>query len=307
MPDISVIIAMRNAATTIEATLTSALAQQGVAFEVIVVDDGSTDRGDRLVEAIARRDRRVRLARQPGLGVSAARNFGIALSTAPLLAFLDADDLWAPGKLARHVALHRADPGLGASYARIAFIPEEAEEFAAARTRSSLAANPLTIPAAIGENPVCTASNFVVRRDLIPGRAGFDRAWSHAEDQELVLRLLARGARIVGIDAVLTGYRFSRGGLSMNFEKMHAGWKALADHYLDPRAKAPAEALYYRYLARRVLRSGASPRLAARFALAGIRCDAAAFLADARRGWPTLIGALAAPALPGPVRRHLFA
>lgn len=95
-PQVSVVISTYNRAAMVVEAVESVLAQAGVDFQLIVVDDGSTDdtqtRLDRFSSA-------VRYYRQPRSGVSASRNRGVALSRAPLVAFLDSDDLWLPGKL----------------------------------------------------------------------------------------------------------------------------------------------------------------------------------------------------------------
>lgn len=111
-PEVSAIIPLYNKRATIRRAIASALAQRGVTAEIIVVDDGSTDDSATLVEALAdtRPDRLVRLVRQENGGPGRARNAGAALARAPLLAFLDADDEWRPGYLAKGLAAMGAHP-----------------------------------------------------------------------------------------------------------------------------------------------------------------------------------------------------
>jgi glycosyltransferase involved in cell wall biosynthesis len=97
-PRWSIVVPLHNMARTIERTVASIVAQSEASWELLVVDDGSTDASAALVESVE--DRRVSLVRQANAGVSAARNRGIAESRASLIAFLDADDYWAPGHLA---------------------------------------------------------------------------------------------------------------------------------------------------------------------------------------------------------------
>lgn len=111
--DISVIIPLYNKEREIERTLRSALAQTLPAREIIVVDDGSTDRSAEIVARIASQAPSVRLIRQPNAGVCAARNRAVAASSGELVALLDADDVWRPGFLAEIASLRAAWPGCG--------------------------------------------------------------------------------------------------------------------------------------------------------------------------------------------------
>lgn len=97
-PRVSVIIPAYNAARYIEAALASAFAQDAAPFEVIVVDDGSTDGTGDVAAAIAVK-RPLQVIRQKNGGAGAARNTGVAAAQGEYLAFLDADDLWEPPKL----------------------------------------------------------------------------------------------------------------------------------------------------------------------------------------------------------------
>ena len=96
MSSISIVIPARNAEATLAATLDSVAGQSGVEVEVIVVDDGSTDRTR---EIAAGHSIRAKVVSSPRPGVSAARNAGFAASTGWAVVFLDADDLLKPGAL----------------------------------------------------------------------------------------------------------------------------------------------------------------------------------------------------------------
>src|SRR5512136_96831 len=99
-PAVSVIIPTYNRCAMVREAIDSVLANRGVEFELIVVDDGSTDN----TRNLARSDARFIYERTENHGVAAARNRGVELARAPLVAFLDSDDLWMPQKLVRHVA-----------------------------------------------------------------------------------------------------------------------------------------------------------------------------------------------------------
>ena len=111
VPAVSVVIPLYNKGPHIARALNSVLAQTFQDFEVIVVDDGSTDDGAEVVRSFE--DPRIRLIQQENRGVSAARNRGIEAARAELVAFLDADDEWLPGFLETILRLRTRYPDAG--------------------------------------------------------------------------------------------------------------------------------------------------------------------------------------------------
>lgn len=110
---VSVIIPAFNAAATIGRALESVRTQEGVGAEIIVIDDASSDGTADTVRAAIRPGEHITLLQLPvNCGVSAARNAGIQLARASYLAFLDADDVWLPGKLRQQVTVIGADPAI---------------------------------------------------------------------------------------------------------------------------------------------------------------------------------------------------
>jgi glycosyltransferase involved in cell wall biosynthesis len=106
-PTVSVIIPTFNRGWILREAIDSVLAQDHGDYELIVVDDGSTDDTRAILGAYGRQ---IIALRQPNRGVSAARNRGIAESRAQLVAFLDSDDVWLPQKLTRQVAFFQSNP-----------------------------------------------------------------------------------------------------------------------------------------------------------------------------------------------------
>jgi glycosyltransferase involved in cell wall biosynthesis len=106
-PAVSVIIPTYNRGWILGEAVDSVLAQEFEGFELIVVDDGSTDNTRDILETYANE---LIILSQNNRGVSAARNRGIAAAGAPLIAFLDSDDLWQPQKLSRQVAFFNTNP-----------------------------------------------------------------------------------------------------------------------------------------------------------------------------------------------------
>lgn len=115
-PAVSVLINNHNYGRFVTDAIASALCQEGVAAEIIVVDDGSTDRSRSVLESC--RDR-VRVLFQDNRGQAAAINAGVEASRGEFLCFLDADDWWAPGKLRAVVAAFRSDPDAVLVYHRL--------------------------------------------------------------------------------------------------------------------------------------------------------------------------------------------
>ena len=122
-PTVSVAICAFNASRFIDETLASVFAQTFDDYEVVIVDDGSTDGG---VDAIARRyaDPRLKIVRQSHQGLSLARRASIANSSGEFVAFLDSDDLWMPAKLERQVSDARAHPSAALLFSDCLYIDE---------------------------------------------------------------------------------------------------------------------------------------------------------------------------------------
>lgn len=115
MPEVSVIVSLYNHERYLAQCVQSVLDQSFADLEAVIVDDASTDGGLELARALERQDpARVKVySNARNLGVSRTRNYGVYKSSAPILAFLDADDYWLPGKLDRQVRAFRENPELG--------------------------------------------------------------------------------------------------------------------------------------------------------------------------------------------------
>jgi glycosyltransferase involved in cell wall biosynthesis len=125
MPQVSVIIPVFNAAATVAETIESVLRQTFEDYEIIVVDDGSTDRTS---QVLGRYQDRIQMIRRPNGGISVARNSGVAVSRGEYLAFLDGDDLWVPDFLNRTVAELEADRGCVMAFTDLVIVDSEGRE-----------------------------------------------------------------------------------------------------------------------------------------------------------------------------------
>ena len=306
MPMFSVIIPCFNAEATLAETLDSIIAQSCCDWEVLCVDDGSTDGTVTVIEAFAARDQRIRLVRHDGKGPSAARNAAARLhALGDILAFCDADDLWLHDKLDRLKRLFAART-VAAVFGQVAFFDGRRD----ARMRcSTVPGSRLTIPMLLGENPVCTLSNLSVRRGWFLHLGGFDQEMIHNEDLEFLIRLVGEGAQVAGDPGLHVLYRASPLGLSADLDRMADGRRialsTAARYGVSPDARA--EAVYARYLARRALRLDKGGGIALHHTLTGLRASPSAFLFPLRRGAATALASLIAPLLPPAARKSLFA
>lgn len=206
-PAVSVVIATRNYGRYLAGTIRSVLEQTWDDFEIIVVDDGSTDDTPAVVRPFLA-DSRVCYRRTDGLGQSRAKNLGIQLSRCPLIAFLDGDDEWLPHKLERQLPLFD-DPAVGVVYGRRVLMDESGGEHAtpqAAIVRGRIFNELLVF------NPVCFSS-VVVRRTVFETVGMFDPNLQLAIDYDLWLRV-ARHFDFNCVDEALVRYRTGHANLS---------------------------------------------------------------------------------------------
>ena len=227
-PTVSVIIATYNYGRFLAGAVESALGQTFGDLEVLVIDDGSTDdTQDVVLPYLA--DPRVRYYRIGHAGVAAAKSSGVRLARAPLLAFLDADDLWLPAKLERQLPLFRRDPDLGVAYTRRLVIDEQGREVAYEHP-------PLHRGWVLGpvfrNNAFVCYSSTVVRRAVIDDVGPFDEGLPLAVDYDLWLRI-ARRYRFDYVDEPLVKYRTGHGNLSRRAEERLAVARRIMQRFLD--------------------------------------------------------------------------
>lgn len=256
-PVVSVVVPAFNAETTMAETLASLRAQTFRPFEVLVVDDGSTDATAAIAHRAAAEDPRIRVIAQANGGVASARNRGIAEARGTWIATLDADDLWHPEKLARQVAVARGSPlqpVLVYSWSRR--IDEEGRALAdqgRPRHRGDAFHRLLAF------NFLNNASSAMLRADAVREAGGFDVALhaagaQGAEDIALYLRLAERGAIDVA-PGFLTGYRVSAGTMSGDPARMRRSLEMVLEGIehrrpeIPPRLMALSRALYDLYAA----------------------------------------------------------
>jgi glycosyltransferase involved in cell wall biosynthesis len=211
-PAVSVIITTYNYGHYVAGALESVLGQTVRDLEVIVVDDGSTDHTAEVIRPYLG-DARVRFHPIPHGGVSVAKNTGIRQTRAPLVSFLDADDLWLPHKLERQLALFQSDPELAVAYCRRLLINEAGQEIA---YRQPALHRGMVLEPLFRTNFVCQTS-AVVRRAVLDEVGLFDERYPPVEDYDLWLRVAAR-YRFDYVDEPLVKYRVGHASLTARTE-----------------------------------------------------------------------------------------
>ena len=272
MPRATIVVPAYNVAATLGDTLASLCAQTFRDLEIVVIDDGSTDRSVAVARSLG--DPRIRVVQQPNRGLAGARNSGIAHARGDFIGFCDADDLWRPEKLEAHVRHLVANPTVGVSFSGSEMIDE-------AGRSTGLAQRPrlrgITAAHVFRRNPIGNGSAVVLRRaalDAIAWRPEgetlrdwwFDERFRQSEDIECWLRIaLTTDWEIEGVPGLLTRYRIAGGGLSAGIARQYASWERLVEKLapLAPeffaRHTPAARAYQLRYLARRSVSSGDGP------------------------------------------------
>jgi GT2 family glycosyltransferase len=262
--DVSIVVPTRNRSTLLRLTLHSALRQQGVDLEVLVVDEASTDDTPAVLSALG--DARVRVIRHDTpQGVSTARNHGAGEARGEWLAFLDDDDLWAPDKLARQ--LHAArEARCDWAYTGTVNIDDRG------RTLSGRPPLPPEDAAAalLGYNAIPGGgSNVVVRRTTWRSAGAFNTRLRNTEDWEMWIRLAKLGPPAC-VCSPLIGYRVHTSNSSLDVAEIVRGTKLIERMH---HTTADWGRLH-RWLAESCLRKGQRRAALGEFARAAVRGEA---------------------------------
>ncbi|MFT3828066.1 MAG: glycosyltransferase family 2 protein [Opitutaceae bacterium] len=250
-PAVSILLPVFNAAATLPAALASLRAQTFANWELIAVDDGSTDATPVLLSAAAAADPRLHILTQAHAGIVAALNFGLTTARAPLVARFDADDECHPERLERQVAFLDTHPEIGLCGTQVEFGGDAATNRGYALHVEWT--NSLLSPAEIAlnrfvESPVAHPS-VLFRRELVAAHGGYrEHAWP--EDYELWLRWLDAGVQFAKLAAPLVRWNDPPQRLSRTHPRYAVdAFYACKCHYLARwlrRELAPARALYLR-------------------------------------------------------------
>jgi len=268
-PRVSVIMPVYNVQPYVAEAVESVLAQSFTDFELLIIDDGGTDRSIEICSNFD--DPRIRIISQTNRGLAGARNTGILHARGEYIALLDSDDRWTPEKLLLHVIHLDAASDVGVSYSGSRFIDSAGIPLRQAQ-RPKL--KHVTVADILCRNPVGNGSAPVLRKSVLdrvafphpadPRRiCHFDESFRQSEDIELWVRLaLIANCKFDGINGLLTEYRIVAGGLSANVVRQYETWSRMLAkaEKIDPtfvaNHGARARAYQLRYLSRRSVQLG---------------------------------------------------
>jgi glycosyltransferase involved in cell wall biosynthesis len=220
---ISVIMPAFNARLTILSSIQSVVEQTFTNWELIIVNDGSTDNTGEIVIAIQKFDQRIKLVAQSNKGLSAARNTGIKHASGKWICFLDSDDLWLPNKLTVQYQFHLKN-NVSISHARYGTLTNGSIKFTRLYVKNIYRKDGNLLPTLYWINLVGVLT-VMVEKQLLEEIGGFDENLWTMEDIDLWIRIAKKNVSFGYIPDYLAIYRINTLGISKNTSKYMDVWK----------------------------------------------------------------------------------
>lgn len=221
-PLVTAVVPAFNAEATLGEALRSVARQSYSNIEIVIVDDGSTDRTQEIAAAFCAKHGRARLVTQQNRGLPAARNAGISESKGDWIAPVDADDIWHPTKIAKQVSLALAQGDApGFVYCWFRHI-DESNRVIGSGPRVQLDGRAFAQLAYL--NAVGNGSSLLISKKALERTGPYDEGLRACEDVELQLRL-ARDASVRCVPEHLVGYRLHQGNMSRDLRRIADAWE----------------------------------------------------------------------------------
>lgn len=210
---VSIIIPCYNAEKYIAETIQSVINQTYKNWELIIVNDGSTDHSLNIIKEFAANDNRISLIDKPNSGVSDSRNKGLEKAKGEYIAFLDADDVWNSQYLEKQIANLQSNR-FNISYTACQLINQNGEKLQKhLRGENNPQLNDFLLQKG---NYITSPSGIVYKRECFNKVNGFDSNLSNNADQDILIQMLAKGNTIGYIDECLWNYRIHDNNMSKN-------------------------------------------------------------------------------------------
>jgi len=216
LPKVSIIIPVYNQERYIKQCVESALSQDYENLEVIVVDDGSTDATPEILKSF---EQKIRYIRQENRGTAAARNVGLRLAQGSLVAWLDSDDVYLPGKIRAQVEKLQEEPDLALVYTDWILIDAEGRDLKVVHCPSYPPKSVLDVLTF----PYIFPSSVLLKKECFEKVGYYDETLRYGEDLDMWVRLLKHGYRFGHVPELLVKYRWHPGSMSYNYRSMQAG------------------------------------------------------------------------------------
>lgn len=208
-PSVSVVITCYNYARYLPFAVESVLRQSYPHYEVVIVNDGSTDSTDEVVKGYLSNPQ-IKYVKQNNLGQANAKNTGIKNANGDFIAFLDADDLWEETKLGKQLLLF-SDPNVGVVYSRARYINENGEDINFQLSGKYLKPRSGDVTESLFIDNFVPFSSSVVRKKCLEQFGGFDETYRMGIDWDLWLRI-STGYKFMYVDEPLLLYRLGHSG-----------------------------------------------------------------------------------------------
>lgn len=211
LPLVSIILPAYNCAAFLPHSIGSILAQTYNSYEIIVIDDGSTDNTKEVLEPFSQRIKYIQFEQNRGLPI--ARNAGIRSAQGKYIAFIDADDLWLPEKLQTDVGYFQQHPEVSMVFSKHINIDDRGCELNGS-TKKQLPSGNIFIQLFYEQNFIISSS-VVVRKEVFETTGLFDEQLVNCQDWDMWLRI-AFHFKVAGINTPLVKYRHNPHSLSKN-------------------------------------------------------------------------------------------
>lgn len=227
MADVSIVVPTRNRATLLERLLRQLVTlDDGASYEIVVVDEGSSDSTPELLDRYSKDHGIIVVRNDPPLGLSGARNTGIAATDAPYVAWIDDDDLTSPDRIMRQLEALRTGAWRWSCAARV---DVDDDLRVIGHVRCPVPENILA--QVLRRNVLPSAGQgMLVARDLLAEIGGFDETLDSAEDWDFAIRLAESGPGHM-LDEPLVGYRTGFASMSTDTDRMERAIGRVIDRY----------------------------------------------------------------------------
>lgn len=224
-PEVSVLVCVHNGEKHLRAAIDSVLAQTYAGFELIVVDDGSTDGSAAVLGCY--RDGRLHVLQQENRGAAAALNSGLRIARGAYVAFLDQDDLWTNDKLAAHLQAFQCRTGIDLTFSWYRIIDQAGADIGLHSNRYH---GTIDFRGLLADFVIGATSNIVVRRAALERAGGIDHRLSRLYDLDLCLRIARLSPNnIEAIPRDLMFYRRHDAQITRRLDALAEEWARLLE------------------------------------------------------------------------------